>query len=46
MLDGELEYMAIHNIQPMVWSPMGTYFREHNSTVHSVVQKRQTHGVP
>lgn len=47
MLDGDLEYMAIHDIQPMAWSPMGTYFREHNRKIHSAVQKiAQTHGVP
>lgn len=28
MLDGSLDYMQIHNIQPMAWNPLGTIFRE------------------
>ena len=28
MLDGSLDYMQIHNIQPMSWNPLGTVFRE------------------
>ena len=28
MLDGSLDYMQIHNIQPMAWNPLGTVFRE------------------
>jgi len=28
MLDGSLDYMQLHNIQPMSWKPLGTVFRE------------------
>jgi predicted oxidoreductase len=28
MVDGSLDYMQIHNIQPMAWNPLGTVFRE------------------
>jgi predicted oxidoreductase len=28
MLDGSLDYMQMHNIQPMSWNPLGTVFRE------------------
>ena len=28
MLDGSLDYMQIHTIQPMSWNPLGTVFRE------------------
>ena len=28
MIDGSLDYMQIHNIQPMSWNPLGTVFRE------------------
>lgn len=28
MLDGSLDYMQLHNIQPMSWNPLGTVFRE------------------
>lgn len=28
MLDGSLDYMQIHGIQPMSWNPLGTVFRE------------------
>lgn len=28
MLDGSLDYMQVHNITPMSWSPLGTVFRE------------------
>jgi predicted oxidoreductase len=30
MLDGNLDYMKIHNIRPMSWNPLGTVFREDN----------------
>lgn len=30
MLDGNLDYMQIHNIRPMSWNPLGTVFREDN----------------
>ena len=28
MLDGSLDYMQLHSITPMSWSPLGTVFRE------------------
>jgi predicted oxidoreductase len=28
MLDGSLDYMQLHKIQPMSWNPLGTVFRE------------------
>jgi predicted oxidoreductase len=28
MLDGSLDYMQLHNIQPMAWNPLGVVFRE------------------
>lgn len=28
MLDGSLDYMNLHKIQPMAWNPLGTVFRE------------------
>ena len=28
MLDGSLDYMQMHGIQPMAWNPLGTVFRE------------------
>lgn len=28
MLDGSLDYMQMHTIQPMSWNPLGTVFRE------------------
>ena len=28
MLDGSLDYMELHNIQPMAWNPLGVAFRE------------------
>lgn len=30
MLDGNLDYMQAHDIQPMSWNPLGTVFREDN----------------
>jgi len=30
MLDGNLDYMQMHNIRPMSWNPLGTVFREDN----------------
>lgn len=31
MLDGSLDYMQTHDIQPMAWNPLGTVFRENTS---------------
>lgn len=31
MTDGSLDYMQIHNIQPMAWNPLGSIFRENTS---------------
>lgn len=31
MTDGNLDYMQIHNIQPMAWNPLGSVFRENTS---------------
>lgn len=31
MTDGTLDYMQIHNIQPMAWNPLGSVFRENTS---------------
>ena len=28
MIDGSLDYMQLHGIQPMAWNPLGTVFRE------------------
>lgn len=28
MLDGSLDYMQIHSIKPMAWSPLGTVFKQ------------------
>lgn len=28
MVDGSLDYMQVHGIQPMAWNPLGTVFRE------------------
>lgn len=28
MLDGSIDYMQLHKIQPMSWNPLGTVFRE------------------
>ncbi|WGH74630.1 aldo/keto reductase [Tenacibaculum tangerinum] len=28
LLNGDLNYMQLHHIQPMAWSPLGTYFTE------------------
>ena len=28
MLDGSLDFMELHNIQPMAWNPLGVAFRE------------------
>ncbi len=28
MTDGSLDYMQLHNIQPMAWNPLGVVFRE------------------
>ena len=28
MLNGELDYMALHNIQPMAWNPLGSVYKE------------------
>ncbi|WP_299156350.1 aldo/keto reductase [uncultured Tenacibaculum sp.] len=28
MLNGRLDYMQAHNIMPMAWSPLGSYFKE------------------
>ena len=28
MVDGSLDYMQLHGIQPMAWNPLGTVFRE------------------
>lgn len=28
MLNGSLDYMQAHNIMPMAWSPLGSYFKE------------------
>ncbi|WP_353169783.1 aldo/keto reductase [Flavobacterium sp.] len=31
MLNGELDYMMQHNIQPMAWNPLGSVYKEDNS---------------
>lgn len=28
MLNGELDYMALHDIQPMAWNPLGSVYKE------------------
>lgn len=30
MVDGSLDYMQLHNIQPMAWNPLGVVFRENS----------------
>jgi predicted oxidoreductase len=34
MLDGSLDYMQLHQIQPMSWNPLGSIFREDNAQTH------------
>tara|TARA_R110000868_G_scaffold213438_2_gene463479 strand:+ start:53 stop:925 length:873 start_codon:yes stop_codon:yes gene_type:complete len=34
MLDGSLDYMQLHQIQPMSWNPLGSIFREDNTQTH------------
>jgi predicted oxidoreductase len=31
MLNGELDYMSLYNIQPMAWNPLGSVYKEENS---------------
>lgn len=38
MLDGSLDYMQLHQIQPMAWSPLGKFFKE-NSEQTNRIQK-------
>ena len=38
MLDGSLDYMQIHNIQPMAWNPLGTVFRENTEQTFRLKQ--------
>jgi len=38
MLDGNLDYMQIHNIQPMAWNPLGTVFRENTEQTFRLKQ--------
>lgn len=30
MLNGSLDHMQTHNVKPMAWSPLGSYFKEHS----------------
>lgn len=30
MLDGSFDYMQVHNIKPLAWSPVGSVFKENN----------------
>ncbi|MBU0942622.1 MAG: aldo/keto reductase [Bacteroidetes bacterium] len=34
MMDGSLDYMQLHQIQPMSWNPLGSIFREDNAQTH------------
>lgn len=34
MVDGSLDYMQLHEIQPMSWNPLGSIFREDNAQTH------------
>lgn len=34
MVDGSLDYMQLHDIQPMSWNPLGSIFREDNAQTH------------
>ena len=38
MLDGSLDYMQIHKIQPMAWNPLGTVFRENTEQTFRLKQ--------
>ncbi len=39
MLDGELDFMQLHNITPMAWSPLGSIFREENDQTSRIHQQ-------
>lgn len=36
MLNGDLDYMMLHGIQPMAWNPMGSVFREDTPQTHRI----------
>ncbi len=38
MLDGSLDYMQLHQIQPMSWNPLGTVFRENTEQTQRLKQ--------
>jgi predicted oxidoreductase len=49
MLDGSLDYMQLHGIQPMAWKPLGVVFRENtpqtqrlNTLLESLTLKYET----
>lgn len=37
MLDGTLDYMRLHQIQPMAWSPLGSVFKERTAQTDRVM---------
>ncbi|MEZ4909717.1 MAG: aldo/keto reductase [Saprospiraceae bacterium] len=45
MTDGTLDYMQIHKIRPMAWSPMGSFFKKPDTklldTVRNIAKKLQ-----
>jgi predicted oxidoreductase len=38
MLDGSLDHMQTHSIQPMCWSPLGSVFKKHDIQANRVKQ--------
>ena len=42
MLDGTLDQMLQHNIQPMAWSPLGTIFKEDNAQTSRIKKSLKT----
>lgn len=39
LLNGDLDYMQLHKIQPMAWSPLGSYFRESSEKNNRIQQE-------
>lgn len=42
MLDGTLDQMLQHDIQPMAWSPLGTIFKENNAQTSRIKKSLKT----
>tara|TARA_B100000925_G_C21722599_1_gene351568 strand:- start:285 stop:599 length:315 start_codon:yes stop_codon:yes gene_type:complete len=39
MFDGTLDYMQIHNITPMAYSPLGNFFSTNNKALYKKIEK-------